>query len=136
MTRGMQFYAIGLLAVIVFFFFKLVYVPGDVRALNQQLSKDEYLADYPYQFRVLRIENGKATMNSPRSASVSVPEIIAVIDPALEGVSIEDERYQKAQQGLADRQARAHQLVISDPDITGVYWELDEAWLRKRGVLP
>ena len=136
MTRGMQIYAAALLALIVFLFFKLVYVPGDVRALNQQLQADKYLADYPYQFKVLRIENGKATMNSPRSASVSVPEIIAVIDPALDGVSIEDERYQEAQQGLADRQAHAHQLVISDPDIKGVYWELDEAWLRKHGVLP
>jgi len=136
MTRGMQIYAAALLALIVFLFFKLVYVPGDVRALNQQLQADTYLADYPYQFKVLRIENGKATINSPRSANVSVPEIIAVIDPALDGVSIEDERYQQAQQGLADRQARAHQLVISDPDIKGVYWELDEAWLRKHGVLP
>ncbi len=136
MTRGMQIYAAALLALIVFLFFKLVYVPGDVRALNQQLQADKYLADYPYQFKVLRIENGKATMTSPRSANVSVPEIIAVIDPTLDGISIEDERYQQAQQGLADRQARAHQLVISDPDIKGVYWELDEPWLRKHGVLP
>lgn len=136
MTRGMQLYAVALLALIVYLFFKLVYVPAEIRELNQQLQTDTYLADYPYQFKVLRIDNGKATMSSPRSAGVSVPEIIAVIDPALDGVSIEDERYQKAQQGLADRQAHAHQLVLSDPNVTGVYWELDEAWLRKHGVLP
>ena len=136
MTRGMQLYALALLALIVYLFFKLVYVPAEVRELNQQLQADTYLADYPYQFKVLRIENGKAFVTTPRSASVSVPEIIAVLDPTLDGVSIEDERYQKAQQGLADRQAHVHQKVVSDPEITGVYWELDEDWLRKHGVLP
>lgn len=136
MTRGMQLYAVGLLALIVYLFFKMVYVPADVRALNQALSQDAYLADYPYPFRVLRIENATATMSSPRSANVSVPEIIAAIDPSLDGIDLTDERYQTAQQALADHQAHAHELVVSDPDIARVTWELDEIWLRKQGVSP
>jgi len=39
-----------------------------------------------------------------------------------------------AQQELADHQARAKALVLSDPDVDSVRWVLDEAWLTRRGI--
>lgn len=136
MTRGMQIYAAALLVLVVFLFIKLVYIPADVRAVNQRLNNDQSLADYPYQFRVLRIDNGKAYISSPRSANVSVLEIIRVIYPELADVSVTDERFQEAQKELVEHQALAHVLVMSAPEVSSVGWQLDEAWLRNNGVLP
>ena len=134
MSRGMKIYAALLLAVAGLILFKIFYLPSDVRALNARLKQDEQLSAYPYQFRVLRLENGVATVTSPRSASVSVPMIIRFIDPSLTGVSVTDERYFAAQKTLAETQALAHSILVSEPNVERVIWALDEAWLRSNGV--
>ena len=108
MSRGMKIYAALLVTLGGFIVFNIFYEPSDVRALNATLKQDEQLSSYPYTFRVLRLKDGVATMTSPRSASVPVPMIISVIEPALSGISVNDERFFAAQQRLADMQSRAH----------------------------
>ena len=135
MSRGMKIYAALLIAIGCVILFKIFYEPSDVRALNALLKQDEQLSAYPYQFRVLGLENGLATVTSPRSASVPVPMIISIIEPSLSGVSVTDERFFAAQQRLADMQARAHTLVVSSAKVDRVIWKLDEAWLQSNGVL-
>ena len=134
MSRGMKIYAALLLALGGFIVFNIFYEPSDVRALNATLKQDEQLSSYPYTFRVLRLKDGVATMTSPRSASVPVPMIISVIEPALSGISVNDERFFAAQQRLADMQSRAHTLVTASPDVDRVIWALDEAWLQSQGI--
>lgn len=111
------------------------YVPTEVRALNKKLASDDYLNQYPYHFKVLTLENGVATMSSPRSSRVSVPEMIGTIVPELKNPSLDDPRYLKAQKDLADHQAYARRLVIEDIKVKSVRWRLDKRWLRERGIM-
>ena len=135
MGRGLKIYTAIIAAVVVALIAVAVYEPAKVRELNAVLDRDESLSAYPYRFHVLRVEEGVAVMSSPRSASVPVPRIIKVIYPSLEGVAVTDQRYLAAQQQLAEYQGRAAKRVLSDPDIVRVRWELDEIWLRERGVV-
>lgn len=134
MSKGMKLYALAVAGLVALVLFKWLYVPADVRALNRILANDQQLAAYPYPFRVVRVVADTAIMNSPRSAAVSVPEIIAAIDPALAGVSINDQRYQDAQQQLANLQSYARVLILANPAINDVQWQLDEAWLNAHGI--
>lgn len=135
MSKGMKLYTLAVAALVVFILFKWLYVPAEVRDLNQLLRQDPQLASYPYPFRVVQVTAGTAVMSSPRSASVSVPEIIAAIDPALASVSITDQRYLDAQQQLANLQSYARSLILAAPGISNVQWQLDEAWLTSHGIV-
>jgi len=134
MTTGMKIYAGILLTIILGFIVNWMWVPGDVRAINSKLSADEYLADYPYHFRVLRIDGSTAFVTTPRSPIVPVPKMIKAIDPDLEGVSISSDAYIEAQQGLADRQAHAAGIIMQSSGIKQISWELDRSWLRANGI--
>ena len=134
-SRGMKIYAALLLAIGGFIVFKIFYEPAEVRALNALLMQNEQLSRYPYPFRVLRLENGAATVTSPRSASVPVPMIIRFIEPSLSGVPVTDERYLAAQRQLAGTQALAQAILSSEPNVERVIWTLDDAWLRSQGMV-
>lgn len=109
---------------------------GDDRvdALNARLAGDAELAGYPYTFRVWRIENNVAVMGSPRSAEVSVMQFLRTAFPELSRSTMDDPAMMAAQLVLAEKQARAQQLVTEDPDVSAVRWELDERWFNEKGV--
>ncbi|WP_221794877.1 hypothetical protein [Oceanobacter mangrovi] len=134
MSRGMQFYSVFVAMLVILVLFKWLYQPGDVRSLNDLLAQDSYLSEYPYHFHVIRVENGTAVMSSPRSAAVSVPEMISAINPELANVSISDPRYQQAQQQLADHQSYARALVLGAEHVSAVQWQLDVGWLKANGI--
>lgn len=135
MTTGLKLYSAILAAIILVVVAVTVYQPAQVRELNALLKQDQALSHYPYPFRVLQVENATAVMSSPRSARVSVPEIIGIIDPSLQGVALDDGRFFAAQQQLATLQGRAKKLVLAQPEISRVRWQLDEAWLRNHGLM-
>ena len=134
MSRGDKISIAGLLLLAAFLLFKWLYVPAEVRALNNILEADETLSSYAYPFRVLSVEGETAVMSSPRSVDVPVPIMIHAIDPALEGVSISEPAYQQAQQTLADQQAHAAALVAATDGINRIRWQLDTIWLTQHGV--
>ena len=134
MTRGLKIYAACLAVIALIIIGSVLYQPAKVRQLNALIERSTELDSYPYPFRVLKVEGVTAVISSPRSASVGVPMMIKAIDPTLEGVSIDDPRFEAAQKSLAEHQALAQQIVLSDAEITRVQWELDEGWLRARGV--
>ena len=135
MDRGTRIYAVLLLAIVLVLVMVSVYQPAEVRALNQLLENDAEVSAYPYPFRVLRVEQGMAVMGTPRSASMPVARMIAAVAPEAAGLLETDPVYLRAQQRLADTQARARSLVLGDAAIERVRWELDEAWLRGHGVV-
>lgn len=134
MSRGIQIYAAGLILLATVLLFKSLYVPEEVRALNLLLKQDEVISNYPYPFRVLSVEGETAVMSSPRSVDVPVPLMIHAIQPELEGISVNEPAYQKAQQALADHQARAATLVVAADGIRRVRWQLDTSWLKQHGI--
>ncbi|MDR3390365.1 MAG: hypothetical protein P4L77_01405 [Sulfuriferula sp.] len=108
-----------------------------VDALNQALQQHAsraFLA-YPYQFRVVQLKEGVATISSPRSAEMPVYRMIGAIDSSLAGKDATDPDFIAAQKQLATMQGEARQIVIGQPGVTGVKWELDKNWLSERGIL-
>lgn len=134
MKTGMKIYTAALLLLVGAILFNWLWVPGNVRTLNQQLAGDAYLAAYPYQFRVLSIEGSTATVSTPRSALVPVPLMIHAVAPQLGNFSLSDEAYLTAQQELADHQSHAAQVILADDAIQRIDWQLDRAWLKANGV--
>lgn len=104
------------------------------KALNELLQQHEELSNYPYTFRVLKVEDSVAMMASPRSSQVSVLHALPLIYPQLKYRSPDDPETIKAQKELADHQAMAAELIRSQPDIETVQWQIDKAWFSQHGI--
>jgi hypothetical protein len=102
--------------------------------INEVLEADAELADYPYQFRVKRLEEGVATLSTPRNVQVPAYRFLEVIHPELAGLAQDDPKVIAAQQDLVDHQKRTQGLVSSQPGVDRVEWELDVQWLADHGV--
>lgn len=108
---------------------------GRVGELNAQLAQDPLLADYPYPFRVLEIDNRVAVMNSPRSAQMSVMHFLYAAFPELQGRDVQHPDMVAAQERLAELQFHAADVVQAHPEVDRVRWQLDERWFVERGVM-
>jgi gamma-glutamyltranspeptidase len=111
-----------------------LYEDPKVAELNDLLEADTALAAYAYQFRVLRLENGIATMSTPRSSAFPVYRALGILHPPLAGRSQDDPDLMKAQAELARLQKRARAMVVASPGVNNVRWELDDDWLAQHGV--
>jgi hypothetical protein len=120
--------------VIVGFLLWLSNLDPRVGELNDILESDEQLATYPYQFRVLSLDQGVARMTSPRSAQMSAIQGLRIMFPELEGKSPVSPEMIAAQERLASIQTRAAGLVKAQEDVRSVRWTLDERWLTRNGV--
>ena len=87
------------------------------------------LNKYPYPFKVLRMEGTAAVMGTPRSPAMPVYRMIRAIDPALSGKAPDNLDFVAAEKALAKIQSEARQIVLSQPGVTDVKWELDKNWL-------
>lgn len=108
----------------------------DFRAgeLNDLLEADDQLAAYPYQFRVLSLDNGVAGMSTPRSAQMSAIQGLRIMFPELVNASAVSVQMMAAQEELARVQWHAGKLIAEQPDVRRVKWILDERWLAENGV--
>lgn len=107
-----------------------------VAALNQAIQEKSSLAlrDYPYPFRVLRLEGAVAVMATPRSAAMPVYRMIGALYPSLAGKSPDNPDFIVAEKELAKVQSEAKDIVLEQPGVTEVKWELDENWLISHGI--
>ncbi|MFB1488209.1 MULTISPECIES: hypothetical protein [unclassified Thiocapsa] len=102
--------------------------------LDQVLDTDPKISQYPYRFRVVSFENGVATISTPRSFDVPAYRFLAIIHPNLTNKADNDPEMIAAQQGLIDHQKRAQGLILAQPQVETVEWELDTQWLAARGI--
>ena len=109
--------------------------PG-VEALNQALHKlsSPALQNYPYAFRVVRLESGSAVMGTPRSFDVPVYRMIGALHPNLSGKATNDPDFIAAEKELARIQSEARTIILSQPGVTSVKWELDRNWLMAHNI--
>lgn len=108
--------------------------PG-VAALNRALdSGSQAMRNYPYTFRVVRIEAETAVMATPRSFKVPVYRMIAAIHPNLAGKAPTDPDFVAAEKELAQVQSEARQIVLDQPGVSAVKWELDQNWLLAHNI--
>lgn len=105
-----------------------------VGELNDTLRADPELAAYPYQFEVMSLQDGVATVSSPRSAQVPALLYLRIVYPELNNASVTDDSMMAAQEALAAMQARAGEIVISQDDVQSVRWVIDSKWYAYHGV--
>jgi hypothetical protein len=107
-----------------------------VDALNEAIRRNgsQALRDYPYQFRVLRLDNGVATMTTPRSPQVPVYRMIRAIDPNVNPRDPNNPEFVAAEKALAGVQDEARRIVLAQPGVKSVKWELDRNWLIDHGI--
>jgi hypothetical protein len=136
MTRGRRaIWLIATLALLAIAWFALKPDPR-VEALNLALREQggSLLREYPYRFRVVRLEGETAVMTTPRSQSVPVYRMISALYPNLSGRSSTSPEFITAQQELAQVQGEARGIVIRQPGVTKVEWELDQSWLIQHNI--
>ncbi len=102
--------------------------------LNRLLESDTELAGYPYQFRLLRFDDGVAVLSTPRAFNFPAIRFLELVNPALADKAQDDPAMVAAQQDLIDHQKRAQGLMLAQPDVRRVDWELDVKWLADHGV--
>ena len=99
-----------------------------VITVNNAIQADEELTEYPYPFRVLRLDGQTAVMTTLRSPSVSTQLALQTLFPELEGLSDSHPEFRRTEREYARLQARATQVVLDQPGIARIRWELDENW--------
>lgn len=104
--------------------------------LDKVLTSDPILSTYPYRFRLRSIEDGVATISTPRSFDIPAMRFLAIIHPNLAGLAQDDPKMVSAQQELIDHQKRAMGLMLAQPQVKSVAWQLDTQWLADHGVQP
>jgi len=136
MDRFTRNYSIVLglvLAVAVVLWLKSVWQPK-VWELDEVLVSDATLASYPYQFRVRSHQDGVAVISTPRSFDIPAIQFLQIINPKVAGKAQDDPEMIAAQQDLIDHQKRAMGLILAQPGVKSVDWELDTQWLADHGV--
>ncbi len=136
MDRFTRNYSIALALVILIalgFWLKATWQPK-VWELDKVLTSQPQLKTYPYQFRVRAFQNGIAVISTPRSFDIPAIRFLEIINPKLAGKAQDDPEMIAAQQDLIDHQKLAMGLILGQPGVTSVDWELDTQWLADHGV--
>lgn len=102
------------------------------RALESQASQK--LKDYPYQFRVFRVEGSTAVMSTPRNFDVPAFRMLGVLYPEINVKDANNRAFIAVERLLGQVQDEARDIVLAQPGIEQVRWELDKAWLHRKGI--
>ncbi|QIK38233.1 hypothetical protein GWK36_09880 [Caldichromatium japonicum] len=132
-TRTYSLLLGAILVAVLFFWAKSTWKP-EVWSLDQILTSDPQLASYPYQFHVRDVRDGVVVISTPRSPAFPAYQFLQVIDPKLVGKAQDDPAMIAAQQNLINHQKHAQGLILAQPGVKGVDWELDVQWLSEHGV--
>ncbi|WP_295540559.1 hypothetical protein [uncultured Thiohalocapsa sp.] len=129
-------YSVALVAIVLGLLVWWVSVSWNPRvgALNAVLESDPALAGYVYDFRVVDYDDGVAMISTPRSFAVPAMRFLEIVEPGLAGKAQDDPAMVAAQQALIEHQKRAQTLILGQPDVERVDWQLDVRWLAEHGV--
>jgi len=94
----------------------------------------ERMKNYPYQFWVMRVDGGTATLSTPRSREVPALKVLGVLYPDIDTKNPNDPQFIAAEKLLAEVQAEARKIIAAQPGIIEVRWELDRKWLSSRSI--
>ena len=105
----------------------------DINRALEALATPEMKA-YPYRFQVFRVEGDMAVVSTPRNPEVPALNFIRVIHPEINVMNANDPAFIAAETDLAHRTMEARAIVLAQPGIREVKWELDRHWLQAHGV--
>lgn len=101
-------------------------------AIENQASPK--LKAYPYQFWVMRVEGDMAVVSTPRNFASPAFRFLAVLYPDINVKDANDPQFIAVEKLLGEVQSEAQAIVLAQPGIKSVRWELDTEWLRSHGV--
>ena len=106
------------------------------RELNRALASEasQKLKDYPYQFRVLRVEGTTAVLTTPRNFDVPAFRMLGVLYPDINVKDANNPAFIAVEHLLGQVQDEARDIVLAQPGIEQVRWELDKPWLHRKGI--
>jgi hypothetical protein len=101
------------------------------RQLNDVLEAQASakLKSYRYHFHVMKVSGETAFMSTPRNVQVPAFKALAVLYPQVNTRDPNDPAFIVAEQLLGDVQSEARTIVLTQPGIKDVRWELDRDWL-------
>ena len=102
------------------------------RAIETQASQK--LKDYPYPFKVLRVEGATAVMSTPRNFDAPAFRMLGVLYPDINVKDANNPAFIAVEHLLGQVQDEAKDIVLAQPGIEQVSWELDRAWLHRKGI--
>ena len=92
------------------------------------------LKAYPYKFRVMRVDGATAVMGTPRNFDVPAFKALAVLYPDINTKDANNPAFIAVEQLLGEVQSEARAIVLAQPGVKDVTWELDREWLRKHFI--
>ncbi|MCH2219239.1 MAG: hypothetical protein MK097_02785 [Dechloromonas sp.] len=106
------------------------------RELNQALvtQASQKLRDYPYPFHVIRVEGDTAVMGTPRNFDVPAFRMLGVLYPDINVKDANNPAFIAVERLLGQVQDEAKDIVLAQPGIKQVRWELDRNWLQRKGI--
>ncbi len=109
---------------------------GRSRELNAILETQASaeLKNYPYQFHVLRVDGHTAVMATPRNFDVPAFRMLGVLYPDINVKDANNPAFIAVEHLLGKMQDEARGIVLAQPGISEVRWELDREWLRRHGI--
>ncbi|MCE1244643.1 hypothetical protein [Oryzomicrobium sp.] len=102
------------------------------RAIETQGS--EALKAYPYKFRVLKVVGDTAYLSTPRNTEVPAFKALGALFPGLNTKDPNNPAFIAAQQRLGAVQSEARAIVLAQPGVKDVRWELDREWLASHYI--
>lgn len=87
------------------------------------------LKNYPYQFKVLKVSGETAYVSTPRNFDVPAFRALGVLFPDVNTKNPNDPAFIAAEQQLGRVQDEARAIVLAQPGIREVAWQLDRDWL-------
>jgi hypothetical protein len=92
------------------------------------------LKSYPYKFWVMKVEGATAVVSTPRNFDVPAFKALAVLYPDINTKDANNPAFIAVEQLLGEVQSEARAIVLAQPGIKDVTWELDREWLRKHFI--
>ena len=102
------------------------------QAIATQASQE--LKDYPYQFKVFKVSGDTAYLSTPRSFEVPAFRALAALFPEIDTKDANNPAFIAAEQRLGRVQAEARAIVLAQPGIKDVVWQLDREWLTRHFI--
>lgn len=109
---------------------------GRTRELNSVLEAQAspQLKNYPYPFHVLRVEGSTAVMGTPRNFDMPAFRFLGAMYPDVNVKDANNPAFIALQNALGKVQDEVRDIVLAQPGIKEVRWELDREWLRRNHI--
>ncbi len=92
------------------------------------------LKKYPYQFHVLRVDGSTAVMATPRNFDSPAFRFLGVLYPDINVKDHNNPAFIAVEKLLGKHQDEAKDIVLAQPGIKEVRWELDKEWLTRHHI--